>query len=174
MCLRQVVANKDSISIFFFDEIDTGIGGETALKIGKLLSEISRSSQVISITHLPQIAHHADHIVLVSKDTKTINGDTRTLSTAQFLEGTSKKKVIDSSEAIVSLMKQLDLKDYLESFYHCRYKKFFHALLKIIARVRDDPYLKIHGKYFTRETRVIVYAQFLESYKTVKLGSMAN
>lgn len=100
LCLRQVVANKDSISIFFFDEIDTGIGGETALKIGKLLAEISRTSQVISITHLPQIAHHADHIVLVSKDTKTINGDTRTLSTAQFYEGSSKKKVIESMIAI--------------------------------------------------------------------------
>jgi len=100
LCLRQVVANKDSISIFFFDEIDTGIGGETALKIGKLLSEISRSSQVISITHLPQIAHHADHIVLVSKDTMKINGDTRTLSTAKFYEGPAKKQVIESMIAI--------------------------------------------------------------------------
>ncbi|PIP92887.1 MAG: hypothetical protein COW00_06205 [Bdellovibrio sp. CG12_big_fil_rev_8_21_14_0_65_39_13] len=100
LCLRQVVANKDSISIFFFDEIDTGIGGETALKIGKLLSEISRSSQVISITHLPQIAHNADHIVLVSKDTMKINGDTRTLSTAKFYEGPARKQVIESMIAI--------------------------------------------------------------------------
>jgi len=39
--------------------------------------------------------------------------------------------------------------------------------------VRDDPYMKHHLRYFIRETRVVIYAQFLESYKTVKLGSMA-
>ena len=72
------------------------------------------------------------------------------------------------------MMKQPDLKDYLHSFYYCRYREFFHALLKIIAKVREDPYLRNHSKYFTRETRVVVYGQFLESYKTVKLDSMAK
>lgn len=47
-------------------------------------------------------------------------------------------------------------------------------MLKIIDRVKADPYLKTHSKYFTRETRVVVYAQFLESYKTVRIESMAN
>ena len=87
---------------------------------------------------------------------------------------TLKKKVVDSSEALVSLMKQPDTKDYLESFYNCKYKNFFKALLVIIGKVREDPYMKIHSKYFTRETRVVVYAQFLESYKTVRLDSMAK
>ena len=85
-----------------------------------------------------------------------------------------KKKVLESSEAIVGLMKQPDTKAYLESFYGCKYKEFFQSLLKIIAKVRVDPYMKRHSKFFTRETRVIVYGQFLESYKTVRLDSMAK
>ncbi len=72
-----------------------------------------------------------------------------------------KKKILDSSEAIVSLMKQPELKDYIESFYYCRYREFFINLLKIIERVKTDPYIKNHTKYFIRETRVDVYAQFL-------------
>lgn len=72
-----------------------------------------------------------------------------------------RKKVIDSSEAHVSLLKQPDLKAYIESFYYCKYKSFFVALLKIIEKVKTDPFLKNHSKFFTRETRVVVYSQFL-------------
>jgi len=85
-----------------------------------------------------------------------------------------KKKVIESSEAIVYLMKQPDVKEYLESFYYSRYRDFFKVFVNIIELVRNDPYMRLHLRYFIRETRVIVYSQFLESYKTVKLASMAN
>lgn len=80
-----------------------------------------------------------------------------------------KKKIIESSEAIVYLMKMPDIKDYLESFYYCRYQQFFQVFLKIIDLVKADPYIRLHVRYFIRETRVIIYSQFLESYKTVKL-----
>jgi len=72
-----------------------------------------------------------------------------------------RKKIIDSSETLVSLLKQPELKNYLESFYYFRYKEFFVNFLKILDRVKTDPYLKTHSKFFTRETRVVVYAQFL-------------
>ena len=81
LALRQVLSSKDSISIFFFDEIDTGIGGETALKIGNALKEVSFSSQVIAITHLPQIANYSDKLIIVSKDIKDFEGEMRTQST---------------------------------------------------------------------------------------------
>src|SRR5690606_22420365 len=68
LSLRQVLSSKDSISVFLFDEIDAGIGGETALKIGKSLQSVSKHSQVIAITHLPQIAVHANQLVHVSKE----------------------------------------------------------------------------------------------------------
>jgi 26S proteasome regulatory subunit N7 len=85
-----------------------------------------------------------------------------------------KKKIIESSEVIVYLMKLPDVKEYIESFYYCRYRQFFLTLIKIADEVRKDKYLKLHYKYFIRETRIIIYSQFLESYKTVKLDSMAN
>lgn len=67
--LRQVLATHDSISIFLFDEIDTGMGGETALHIGKSLKKVSQNSQVVTITHLPQIASFSDRLIVVSKET---------------------------------------------------------------------------------------------------------
>lgn len=71
-------------------------------------------------------------------------------------------------------MKLPDIKDFIESFYYCRYRQFFTVFLKVIELVKQDPYLKLHSRYFIRETRVVIYSQFLESYKTVRLESMAN
>lgn len=85
-----------------------------------------------------------------------------------------KKKIIQASEVIVYLMKLPEIKNYLESFYYCRYKDFFENFLWVIDYVKNDKYMKIHSRYFIRQTRVVVYSQFLESYKTVRLESMAN
>ena len=52
-----------------FDEIDTGISGNTAVKVGEKLSHISRSHQVLCISHLPQIAVMADQNLFISKST---------------------------------------------------------------------------------------------------------
>lgn len=76
LALRKLIASKDSISIFLFDEIDTGIGGETALSVGRTLQDVSSTSQVITITHLPQIANFAKKLIVVSK----VYQDTRTES----------------------------------------------------------------------------------------------
>lgn len=70
LALRQILSTHDSISIFLFDEIDTGIGGETAISIGKALLEVAFQGQVIAITHLPQIAQFSDSLILVNKDSK--------------------------------------------------------------------------------------------------------
>jgi DNA repair protein RecN (Recombination protein N) len=87
LSLRKVLASKDSISIFLFDEIDTGIGGETALSIGKTLQNVSIDSQVIAITHLPQIATYADKLVLVEKKHIVSNNEERTISIVNEVEG---------------------------------------------------------------------------------------
>jgi DNA repair protein RecN (Recombination protein N) len=87
LSLRKVLASKDSISIFLFDEIDTGIGGETALSIGKTLQNVSVDSQVIAITHLPQIATYADKLVLVEKKHIIDNNEERTISVVNEVEG---------------------------------------------------------------------------------------
>lgn len=67
LSLRQILSKGDTVSVFLFDEIDTGIGGETAISIGKALEEVSKASQVIAITHLPQIAKFSKVLIDVSK-----------------------------------------------------------------------------------------------------------
>jgi len=91
LALRQILSSTDSISVFLFDEIDTGIGGETALSIGKALNKVSRSSQVIAITHLPQIANAADKLIIVNKETN----NKRTQSFVEEVVGISNKEVMD-------------------------------------------------------------------------------
>ena len=90
LSLRQILATNDSISIFLFDEIDTGIGGETALCIGKALEEVSKQSQVIAITHLPQIATYAQKLVNVSKS--TVNN--RTTSSVDVIIGEDRSDIV--------------------------------------------------------------------------------
>ena len=60
MAIMTVLADTDQIPTLIFDEIDTGISGRTAQKVSEKLKEISRTHQVICITHLPQIASMAD------------------------------------------------------------------------------------------------------------------
>lgn len=91
LALRQVLSSRDSVSIFLFDEIDTGMGGETAYHIGKSLSKVSEHSQVIAITHLPQIASFADKLLEVKKEVKKIKGENRTVSTVN--EASDKKSI---------------------------------------------------------------------------------
>lgn len=74
LSLKATLSGKENIPILVFDEIDAGISGRVAGKVGKLLSELSKSHQIISITHLPQIAAMSDTHYYVSK--KDINNET--------------------------------------------------------------------------------------------------
>ncbi len=67
LALKVVVARDQEAQLFLFDEIDAGIGGLTASKVGALLRELAQKAQVICITHLPQIAVLADHHLVVEK-----------------------------------------------------------------------------------------------------------
>ena len=82
LAIRQTFRSSDSISIFLFDEVDSGIGGETALKIGQVLKSVSQNSQVIAITHLPQIATYGSNLISIKKKTSSIDGALRTFSEA--------------------------------------------------------------------------------------------
>ena len=70
LALKKVFQQTDPVNTLVFDEIDSGISGETANKVAKELADISKFKQVICITHLPQIAQKADHHLHI---TKTIN-----------------------------------------------------------------------------------------------------
>ena len=64
---KSILANYDDIDTMIFDEIDTGISGRTAQVVGEKISNISKRRQVITITHLPQIAALADSHYVISK-----------------------------------------------------------------------------------------------------------
>ncbi len=76
LAIKSVLADVDNVETLIFDEIDTGISGRTAQKVSEKLNVISRSHQVLCITHLAQIAAMADHHFLIEKKTK--DGATRT------------------------------------------------------------------------------------------------
>ncbi len=70
LALKSVIADRDSIPTLIFDEIDTGVSGKAAQKIGVKLREISRSRQVLCVTHLSQIAVMADTHYMIEKHTE--------------------------------------------------------------------------------------------------------
>ena len=67
LALKSVIADKDAIPTMIFDEIDTGVSGKAAQKIGIKLREIGQVRQVICVTHLSQIAVMADNHLLIEK-----------------------------------------------------------------------------------------------------------
>jgi len=88
LSLKAILAKSRSLPTIIFDEIDTGVSGQTALKIGDILKEMGQYMQVISITHLAQIASKGIQHYLVKKessadDTKT---EIQVLSPSQRLE----------------------------------------------------------------------------------------
>ncbi|HRR76088.1 MAG TPA: DNA repair protein RecN [Ruminococcus sp.] len=77
LALKSVIAAKDSIPTMIFDEIDTGVSGKAAQKIGIKLREIGKVRQVICVTHLSQIAVMADNHLLIEKNTIGERTETR-------------------------------------------------------------------------------------------------
>lgn len=67
LAIKSTLAGKEGSSVLVFDEIDSNIGGSTALKVGERLKALGQKSQVISITHFPQVAKFADHHLRVQK-----------------------------------------------------------------------------------------------------------
>jgi DNA repair protein RecN (Recombination protein N) len=67
LCIKSLLASGNDLPTLLFDEIDTGISGETAIQVGDLLKSLSNNHQVISITHLPQIAAKARQHLFIYK-----------------------------------------------------------------------------------------------------------
>lgn len=81
LAIRVILAAADQTPSLIFDEVDAGIGGNTAEIVGRKLTAVSRQRQVLCVTHLPQIACFADHHVVLSK--RSLRD--RTQTTAQIL-----------------------------------------------------------------------------------------
>lgn len=77
LAIKALLARHTSLPTLIFDEIDTGISGETALKVGDVIADLGKHMQIISITHLPQIAAKGNSHYFVYKnemDNKTTTG----------------------------------------------------------------------------------------------------
>lgn len=76
LAIKNILADKDQVDTLIFDEVDTGISGRAAQKVGQKLKETARNRQILCVTHLAQIAAHADHHLLIEKHVS--NGKTFT------------------------------------------------------------------------------------------------
>lgn len=82
LAIKNVLADKDEIDTLIFDEVDTGISGRAALKVGHKLRQVAKSRQVLCVTHLAQIAAHAHTHLLIEKQMR----DDRTCTEVRALD----------------------------------------------------------------------------------------
>ena len=67
LAVEVALAGTSPVPTFVFDEVDAGVGGAAAVEVGRRLAELARTSQVLVVTHLPQVAAYADRHVVVQK-----------------------------------------------------------------------------------------------------------
>ena len=90
LAFKHIIGETDKVDTMIFDEIDTGISGHTALVVGKKMSEIAGHRQIISVTHLAQIAAYGDDNYLISK---SIDND-KSYTSIDHLDEDSKVRMI--------------------------------------------------------------------------------
>lgn len=91
-CIKYVMAEKTAMPTLVLDEIDTGVSGEIAISLGKLMKEMSKEHQVISISHLPQIAARGDahYFVFKNSTSKKTVSSIKKLNDAERIEEVAK------------------------------------------------------------------------------------
>lgn len=103
LAVKAVLANYSKLPSIIFDEIDTGVSGEIAIKMGEIMKQMSNNMQVFAITHLPQIAAKGDQHYKVFKynqdnttisELKLLSTDDRVVEIAEMLSG---KSISDSA-----------------------------------------------------------------------------
>lgn len=110
LALKSIFSSVDNVPILIFDEIDTGVGGETVRKIASKLKDIGNNSQVVCITHSPAIASKAKQQFYIQKQ----NHDGRTVTTVREIQEEERVQEIarmlageNQSEAVVEHAREL-------------------------------------------------------------------
>ncbi len=105
LIIKSILANYESLPTMMFDEIDSGVSGEISNRMGDIMQAMSKSMQIFSITHLPQVASKGDHHFKVYKEDnnnytqtnmKELSQDERVVELAEMLGG---KELSDSAMA---------------------------------------------------------------------------
>ena len=113
LAIEVVIAATDPVPTFVFDEVDAGIGGAAAIEVGRRLARLARSSQVIAVTHLAQVAAFAsNHLSVVKASDGSV-----TASSVRRLEGAEREAEMarllsgmpDSDAALTHARELLDL-----------------------------------------------------------------
>lgn len=112
LCIKSVIARSMNLPTIIFDEVDTGVSGEIAHKIGDMMGEIARHIQVIAITHLPQVASHGtSHLRVFKTDTDTqtvtsierLDNEEHVIEVARMLSGSEiDQAAIDNARSLIA------------------------------------------------------------------------
>ena len=115
LAIKTVLAEKMLLSVLIFDEIDTGISGEVAFKVGNVISKLAQNHQVITITHLPQIASKGNHHCLIFKqltnnkttsNVKKLNNQERIVEIAKMIGGDQPSQTaLQNAKELLQLVK---------------------------------------------------------------------
>ncbi len=110
LAIKSLISSSLELPTIIFDEVDAGVSGEIAEKVGLIMKSMSENMQVINITHLPQVAAKGDYHYLVYKydqdkesitDIKLLESEERVLELAKMLSGE------DLTEAAISNAREL-------------------------------------------------------------------
>jgi DNA repair protein RecN (Recombination protein N) len=117
LCIKSLIAHVTNLPTIIFDEIDTGVSGEVADKMGRIMQEFGDNKQVLAITHLPQIASKGDHHYFVYKSDdeqtsntsiKLLSKEERTQELAQMLSGSDiTEAAMENAKAMLQTNKKL-------------------------------------------------------------------
>lgn len=116
LCIKAILAQTMHLPTLIFDEVDTGVSGDTASMVGELMGGIARNIQVIAITHLPQVASHGNaHLKVYKTDcdnstvtsVRLLDDDERVLEIARMLSGRElNDAAIANAKALINQNKQ--------------------------------------------------------------------
>ena len=112
LCIKSVIARSMNLPTIIFDEVDTGVSGEIANRIGDMMGDIGRHIQVIAITHLPQVAAHGtSHLRVFKTDTATstttsvqhLSDDEHVTEIARMLSGNEiNQAALDNARVLIN------------------------------------------------------------------------
>lgn len=112
LCIKAIIAQQVNLPTLIFDEVDTGVSGDTASRMGEMMGDIARNIQVIAITHLPQVASHGNQHLKVYKsddDQRTnthvvsLEAEQHVMEIARMLSGRDlNQAAIDNARALIN------------------------------------------------------------------------
>ena len=115
LAIKAAMAEADPVETLVFDEVDAGIGGETAERVADALVQLAKKRQVLVVTHLAQIAARADRHMAVVKEVKgerttvavrPLSGEERVWEIARMLDGQATRTSFEHAKALLDMARQ--------------------------------------------------------------------